>query len=96
MCNDSTSPSPISSPSYCSAREMGYDLSKEQFSEFYEYARKVQKECINESKELYVSVKVVKPMSFSNSRNNLNSSISYPEDLWIQYLREYFDSELKG
>lgn len=73
---------------------MGYELSKEQFSELFKYARMVQNEHINDLETLEQSKKDARSMSHSNSRIYLNKTRNfYPEDLWIQYLRDYFDSE---
>lgn len=88
----------VSDPDYRLAREMGYELSKEQFSELFKYARLVQKEHINDTVTLGRSQDDdARFKTHSNSRIYFNKTSNfYPEDLWIQYLRDYFDSESRG
>lgn len=81
----------IDSSNYHLARDMGYELSIDQFSELYKYAKMVHNEQFEDP---------VVPIKSSNlilsSEKLKNSYRVYSEDLWIKYLREYFDSEIRG
>lgn len=95
--NTSGSPLSASSPNYKLAREFGYELSKEQFSELYNYARMVQKEHSNEPELSDQPLNNVKSSKSPNSKSSLIKSRSnVSEDFWIKYLRESFECEFTG
>ena len=86
---------------YKLARELGYELSKQDYADMLKYAKLVQNEY---SKVLETSPrpkKQARPLDRPSSSdiNLLNCNIKrhvYPEDLWIKHLREYFESEKNG
>ena len=94
--NDSTLISSSSSPNYRVARELGYELSKEQFSELYNYARMVQKEHTNEPELLDRSTNTAIRSNSKSNCNLIKIRNFYAEDFWMKYLRECFENEFKG
>lgn len=105
--NESPSHASESSLNYKLACDLGYELSKNEYFEMYNYAKIVRNEYLKASETPSPPTKV----KVSETRNQLSSSrisssssfklnncntIIYSEDLWIKHLREYFDNEFKG
>ena len=98
--NDTSEKFLVNSPNYNLARELGYELSKEDYSDMLNYAKLVQKEY---SKVRETSPRLRKHARTDNQTCSSKSSLTignrreiYFEDLWIKTLREYFESELNG
>lgn len=79
--------SQLSYPDYKIACELGYELSKSDFKELTEYSKKVRSEVYYRN-ELSSCGPFQRSLSNSSSKSNFSSN----EDLWIQYLRSFFDS----
>lgn len=94
----------FNSPNYKLACDLGYELTKNEYLDVYNYAKLVRNEYLKASE---ASPARASPHQSLNNPN-LSSSYSnsylkskqdsnfYPEDLWIKHLREYFDSEFRG
>lgn len=87
------------SPDYKLACELGYELSKKDFTDLYEYSNLVLLDYSNHKLPPSLSKYSGSfPISGSSSRSTFpsRSNLSYNEDLWIKYLRDYFESGSNG
>lgn len=85
---------PTNSPNFALARELGYELSNNDYLEMYKYAGLVQEEfkkCSETSPKLRNQTK---PLSRTLSKTSILSTCH--EDLWIKHLREYFECKSNG
>lgn len=87
------------------ACDLGYELSKKEYNDMYNYAKLVRNEYLKTSEAPSPPIKVsetrskssfLRVSSCSSLKLNDRNGIFYPEDLWIKNLREYFDCEFKG
>lgn len=86
---------------YKLACELGYKLSKQDYDDMLSYAKLVQ---IEYSKILETSPrpkKQARPSDRPSSSDIISPNYNlkrhvYSEDLWIKFLREYFESEING
>lgn len=87
---------PTNSPNFKLARELGYELSSNEYLEMYKYAELVQEEFKKAAETSPRPKKQAKTLSRPLPRTNSSSLFSFYEDLWIKHLREYFENKLNG